>query len=248
VSSAETRSRTLDIGGGVRLAYRETGDPAGKPVLLLHGMSSSAGSWDAFAAELADAGFRAIALDQRGHGGSSRAMSYSLHQFRDDAAAFLDRAGLERVDLVGHSLGGHVGTMLAQVQPQRIRRMVLEDIPVRPREAELNGQASPFSLVGMLLAQLGGLRKLRGFDRRLVRPIITELRTPDPQWWTALRRVTVPTLVISGGPTSHVPAARLRDLTLALPDADLVTIDAGHRVHSLRPHDFAAAVLPFLEG
>ncbi|WP_460521529.1 alpha/beta fold hydrolase [Flindersiella endophytica] len=248
MSSTETRSRTLDIGGGVRLAYRETGDPAGTPVLLLHGMSSSAASWDAFAAELADAGFRAIALDQRGHGGSSRAVSYSLHQFRDDAAAFLDRAGLEQVDVVGHSLGGHVGTMLAQVQPQRIRRLVLEDIPVRPRDAAENGRASPFSLVGLLLAQLGNLGKLKGFDRRLVRPIITELRTPDPQWWTALRRVTMPTLVISGGPASHVPAERLRDLTLALPDADLVTIDAGHRVHSLRPKDFSAAVLPFLES
>jgi pimeloyl-ACP methyl ester carboxylesterase len=248
VSSTDTRSRTLDIGGGVRLAYRETGDPAAKPVLLLHGMSSSAATWDAFAAELANAGFRAIALDQRGHGGSSRAMSYSLHQFRDDAAAFLDRAELERVDVVGHSLGGHVATMLAQIRPQRIRRLVLEDIPVRPRDDEQNGQASPFSLVGMLLAQLGSLRKLRGFDRRLVRPIIAELRTPDSQWWAALRQVTVPTLVISGGPSSHVPAARQRDLTLALPDADLVTIDVGHRVHSLRPKDFSAAVLPFLQS
>lgn len=232
----------------MRLAYRETGDPAGKPVLLLHGMSSSAATWDAFAGELADAGFRAIAIDQRGHGGSSRAVSYSLHQFRDDAAAFLDRAELERVDLVGHSLGGLVGTMLAQVQPGRIRRLVLEDIPTRPRDAGQNGQASPFSLVGMLLGQLGNVRKLRGFDRRLVLPIVTELRTPDPHWWTALRRVTMPALVISGGSASHVSPARLRDLTLALPDADLVTIDAGHRVHSLRPTDFSAAVLPFLEG
>lgn len=231
----------------MQLAYRETGDPAGKPVLLLHGLSSGASTWDVFAGELAAAGYRAIALDQRGHGGSSRAVRYSLLQFRDDALAFLDQLGLGQVDVIGHSLGGHVGTLLAQAQPERVHRLVLEDIPTRPR-GDGDVRAGRFSLAGLLLAQLSNVRKLRGFDRRTVRPIITELRTPDPQWWADLKRLTMPALVISGGPDSHVPAAPLRDLTLALPDADLVTIDAGHRVHSLRPKEFSAAVLSFLNG
>jgi len=58
----------------------------------------------------------------------------------------------------------------------------------------------------------------------------------------------MPTLVVSGGPTSHIRPQRLAEMVRHLPDAQLVTIPVGHRVHSLAPQRFRDAVLPFLGG
>ncbi|MFD0584479.1 alpha/beta fold hydrolase [Dactylosporangium darangshiense] len=73
-----------------------------------------------------------------------------------------------------------------------------------------------------------------------------QLREPDPAWWEALARIEAPTLVLSGGPKSHIPPARLKAMTAAIPGARLVTIAAGHRIHSTALPQFTAAVLEFL--
>jgi pimeloyl-ACP methyl ester carboxylesterase len=58
--------------------------------------------------------------------------------------------------------------------------------------------------------------------------------------------ITAPALLISGGPRSHVSSQRLADVARAIRDGQLVTIPAGHRVHSRSPERFQAAVMPFL--
>lgn len=66
-----TRGGTAAL-GGVTLAFRERGEPGHPPVVLLHGGFSRASTWDTFAAALAEVGRHTIALEMRGHGGSSR--------------------------------------------------------------------------------------------------------------------------------------------------------------------------------
>ena len=68
--------------GGVAIGYRTQGDPAGPPVVLLHGGSSGAATWGRLSAALAATGHRTIAADLRGHGGSSRTAEYPLTGFR----------------------------------------------------------------------------------------------------------------------------------------------------------------------
>ncbi|GAA4984086.1 alpha/beta fold hydrolase [Actinopolymorpha pittospori] len=245
-SPGTPRARNVDVNGTL-LGYRETGAAGGRPVVLLHALASSAATWDQLAAELGGAGFRVIALDLPGHGSSARTPTYGLALLRDQVRAFLDELALTRVDLIGHSLGGNVATLVAQSEPDRVRRLVLEDIPPPPRD---DRSAPPrrgrtLRLIKLGLAQLAGGRG-GGFDRGVVRPIIAELRAPNPGWWHDLAAVKAPTLVISGGPGSHNSPARLREVASALPDARMVTIEAGHRIHSTRPAEFAAAVLPFL--
>ncbi|HEV7711637.1 MAG TPA: alpha/beta fold hydrolase, partial [Asanoa sp.] len=115
------------------LRYFDEGDPAAAPVVLLHGGGSSAATWDRFAAALVAAGRRTIAVDLRGHGGSSRAASYPLAGFADDITGLLDGLGLDRVALVGHSLGAHAASLVAQRQPDRVTHLVLEEPPVPSR-------------------------------------------------------------------------------------------------------------------
>jgi pimeloyl-ACP methyl ester carboxylesterase len=95
-------------------------------VVLLHGLGSSAATWDRFAADLVAAGRQAIALDLRGHGTSPHADEYSFALMADDVLEFLAERGLTRIDLVGHSMGGMVALHLAT--GTLVRRLVIEDM------------------------------------------------------------------------------------------------------------------------
>ncbi|MBU2663953.1 alpha/beta hydrolase [Actinoplanes bogorensis] len=118
---------------GVRLGCREAGDPAGTPVLLLHGSGSNARTWDRFAARLSGDGYRAIAVDLRGHGSSGRSGDYSLGAVRDDVLGLLDTLMLRDAVLVGHSVGAYAAMAASLEAPERISRLVLEDLAAPPR-------------------------------------------------------------------------------------------------------------------
>ncbi|MFD7449292.1 alpha/beta fold hydrolase [Kitasatospora sp. NPDC059827] len=225
-----TTVRTVEL-PGVTLAYRESGRPDGPPLVLLHALGERAADWDAVLPDLAP-DHHVYALDLRGHGDSGRTDHYGLAELREDVLAFLDALGLARVDLVGHSMGGVVAYLLAQAAPERIDRLVLEDIAAlypRPSSVPPEGADEPAH-----------------FDWAMVRAIKAQIDTPDPAWREGLARITARTLVVAGGPTSHIPQERVAELARLVPDCRLVTIEAGHLVHSTRPAEYVAAVAPFL--
>jgi pimeloyl-ACP methyl ester carboxylesterase len=228
---------------GVRLGCRESGDPAGPPVVLLHGSGSSARTWDRFTARLTPAGHRVIAVDLRGHAASARPGDYSLGSLRDDVLGLLDTLMLRDAVLVGHSVGGYAALAAARQAPERIARLVLEDLAAPPRQAASMSGINPFQV---LAAAVGILAGRPDFHLRAVGSILRQLSRPDAAWWDRLGEVRHPTLILSGGPTSCIPPQRLAEVTAAIPDARLATIPVGHRVHSLAPDRFAAEVLAFL--
>jgi hypothetical protein len=88
--------RTFEA-NGVRLSYRDSGDPTGAPVVLLHGSGSDAATWDRFILRLTAVGYRCIALDLRGHAFSARTEDYSLSSIRDDVLGLLEALALRNV-------------------------------------------------------------------------------------------------------------------------------------------------------
>jgi esterase len=85
------------------------------------------------------------------------------------------------------------------------------------------------------------------FDWQLVKPIMRQLNTPDPSWWNDLPKITAPTLIIGGGPTSHVPQEKLTEVAQLIAECKLVTIDgAGHAVHENHPEEYKALLRDFL--
>ncbi|MFD0277468.1 alpha/beta fold hydrolase [Kitasatospora sp. NPDC127111] len=213
------------------LAYRESGRPGGPPLVLLHALGEGADDWAGVLPRLAP-DHRVYALDLRGHGASGRPGRYGLTGMRDDVLGFLDALGLERVDLVGHSMGGVVAYLVAQEQPGRVGRLVLEDVPApypRPATPVADAPDGPV-----------------GFDWAVVKAIKAQIDTPDRAWLERLAEITAPTLVVAGGPASHVPQDRLAELAGRIPDCRMVTVEAGHLVHRARPAEFVAAVAPFL--
>ena len=101
----------------------------GVPLLLLHGFGNEAHIWDEFAPAVAPY-YRTLALDQRGHGDSGWDPEgrYAIDFYVDDVEAVTAELGIERLVLVGHSLGGRVSTVFAGRHPERVAGLVLVDI------------------------------------------------------------------------------------------------------------------------
>ncbi|NKE63234.1 alpha/beta hydrolase [Lentzea sp. PSKA42] len=236
--SARVPLPTLNVGGAT-IAYRWEG--AGPAVVLLHALASSSATWSRLTRDLVLSGRQVIAPDLRGHGRSSWTGDYRLDSVQRDVVGVLDALDISEFDLIGHSLGGHVAALLAGRRPDRVRKLVLEDPSPPPR----SGEPRPPKRGASVFLALQVLAR-RGFDRRVVPQVLTQLRAPDPLWWDGLAAIKAPTLVIGGGPRSHVPAERLAEMAAEIRDAELITIDAGHRVHSTRPAEFRDAVLRFL--
>ena len=114
---------------GLAFHYVEWGDPAAKPIVLLHGITGHTRTWDRLAPELGHA-FRVIALDQRGHGDTDPApdADYTVGTMAQDLGAFADRLGLGTFTLLGLSMGGRVAIAFAGAQPTRVERLVIVDI------------------------------------------------------------------------------------------------------------------------
>ncbi|WP_433606402.1 alpha/beta fold hydrolase [Prescottella agglutinans] len=124
---------------GHTIAYRDS-DGTGSvvahpvPVIMVHGMGGDNRTWDRFARAVTAQGRRVLAVDLRGHGRSARAESYLFGEFGDDILGLCEDLGFDSVDLVGHSLGGHAVSLVAQQRPALVRRLVLEEapLPLRP--------------------------------------------------------------------------------------------------------------------
>jgi pimeloyl-ACP methyl ester carboxylesterase len=113
----------------LRLHFLEWGAPDAPPIVLLHGGHQSAHSWDLVSLHLAQR-YRVLALDQRGHGDSEwvRDVAYSNHDMALDAEAFIAGLGLDRVILVGHSMGGRNAMLLTRRDAARLRALVVVDV------------------------------------------------------------------------------------------------------------------------
>ena len=115
---------------GIRMAVYEQG--SGVPVVLCHGFPELAFSWRFQLPALADAGFRAVAPDQRGYGLTDRpadVQEYSLRHLCDDMAGMLDALEIDKAVFVGHDWGGGVVWMMARLHPDRCLGIVGVNTP-----------------------------------------------------------------------------------------------------------------------
>lgn len=123
------RIDTITSGNAAAIVYEVYGDSAGKPaVVLVHCWSCDRGYWYAQVEELAE-DFKVVAIDLAGHGDSDAGSrtDFTMTSFGGDVAAVVGDLGLERVVLVGHSMGGGVIVEAAQQLPGKVRGLVWVD-------------------------------------------------------------------------------------------------------------------------
>lgn len=221
----------VDLSAGT-FAYLDS-ETSGTPTVLLHAMGRSAADWQPVFARMPER-FRLLALDMRGHGSSCRPGAYSFEAMRDDLKEFADALGLNQFNLAGHSMGATTSILFAEKWPSRIRRLILEDTPPPSGKEQIpTPPDQPSEPVE--------------FDWRLVGPIIEQLNHPDPAWWSNLNQIAAPTLIVAGGEPSFIDQDELTRAVRRMPDARMVTIEAGHHIHSTRPDDFVAGIVGFLD-
>jgi pimeloyl-ACP methyl ester carboxylesterase len=223
---------TVTVGDGVKLTYRVYGKPDAPPMVLVHALFMDAQDWTKIVEAFSDR-YRVYALNLRGHGTSDWPGQYSFDVMAQDIVGFMTALKLDRPVLVGHSLGGIVSYFVAATHPDSVSALVLEEAP----PPQMGG--GPFDF---------GVRpkgKLP-YDWLAITAIVDQLNNPDPGWWNIAVRIKAPTLVIGGGPTSHVPQAWNVDLAAGIPNSHLVTLGGGHFVHQKRATPFIREVTAFL--
>ena len=140
---------------GLTLHVAEDGPVHGPPVVLLHGITSSGGTWNWLVPLLADR-HRVLRLDFRGHGRSGRSqVPYDYSGYVSDAVAVCEQAADQRAVVIGHSLGGGAAAALAQQRPDLVRAVLLED-PALAGSTEIgdNSLLEGFTLMRDLIPQV----------------------------------------------------------------------------------------------
>ena len=120
--------------GAVEIAYLDEGE--GEPILLVHGFASSKNvNWvyPTWVSELKKNGRRVIALDNRGHGESSKlydSAQYEIATMAGDVVALMDHLEIARADVMGYSMGARMTAVIAREQPRRLRSAILGGIGI----------------------------------------------------------------------------------------------------------------------
>ena len=160
------RRRRVDA-HGIEIATYEWGDLDAPPVLLCHGGMDFAATFDLIAPLLADAGWRVVAWDQRGHGDSDYAALYSWDADVRDALAVLDSTTRAPVPVVGHSKGGGLMMQLAEAMPHRISHLAnLDGLPSKRLPPDIDNHERTRLLAKDLEAWLDHRRRSIDAQRR----------------------------------------------------------------------------------
>jgi len=118
--------------GGFTFDALASGPPDGRPVVLLHGFPQTSFSWHRQLDALGDAGYRAVAFDQRGYSPGARPLAvgdYAIDALVSDALAVADELGMRRFDLVGHDWGAMLSWVLSGRHPERVRTLNAVSVP-----------------------------------------------------------------------------------------------------------------------
>ena len=241
------RFARIRLSSGVVLHVAESGPAGGKPVLFLHGFPDS---WFTYSNMLdrLPKNVRAIVPSQRGHGDSDRPdCCYRITDLAQDAVALLDALGIERADVVGHSMGSFVAQRIASMHPDRVDRLIL----IGSSTSAASKPVVEFSGIAQTLTDPIPIAFAREFqvgtahqpvDPAYMDRLVSEsMKIPARVWRgiadallsaegrSDLSRITAPTLILWGEHDSLFGSTEQEALRRALPKARFISYpDLGH--------------------
>lgn len=270
--TSDLRAGEFVTAGGISTHFHDAG--TGTPVLMLHGSGPGVSAWANWQHTMPALSRRArvLAPDLVGYGSTERPddVRYSLRTWTDHAWAFLDALGVDRVSVVGNSLGGRIALQMAEDDPGRLQRLVLMGAPgvgMTPTEglkALRAYEPSPENMRALLTGYFAVDTSIITDD--LVRIRYEASAAPgaheayramffDPRHAGSdlgiteeqVRAVHVPALLVHGREDKVVPPEVAWTMAHLLPDADLhVFARCGHWTQIERADEFNALVGAFL--
>jgi N-formylmaleamate deformylase len=254
---------------GIQLHYHRTGGEK-PPILFLHGLTDHGLCWSGLV-QVLEAKFDCIMVDGRGHGLSDAPSDgYDMDELSADTISFLDSLGLSKVAIIGHSIGGRLGALLAVNYPERVQALVLEDPAwinndlasegfqtfvgnwkrnilrrrsLSPEELRSDGQGE--------ISKWVEVDKEAWIQSKLqVSPnVLQQITVPYPLWQETVRLIQCPALLFRpnttvGGIVSEEMTAELLTLN---PDFQVRYLEkAGHSIRRDCTEEFVEILLPFL--
>jgi pimeloyl-ACP methyl ester carboxylesterase len=240
--------------GEVEIAYLDICE--GEPIVLMHGFASNKEvNWvnTGWMTTLTRAGFRAIALDNRGHGASSKLYdpaAYHSATMAEDVRALLDHLQIERADVMGYSMGARIAAFFAVEYPGRVRSLVLGGLGIRLVE----GVGLPESIAEALEAP--SLADVSGTTERMFRAFAEQTQSDLKALAACMRGsrqelsreqvagITAPVLVAVG--TKDPVAGSAPVLAALIPGARALAIPGRDHMLAVGDKVFKAGVIEFL--
>jgi pimeloyl-ACP methyl ester carboxylesterase len=240
--------------GEVEIAYLDEG--AGEPIVLVHGFASTKETnWvnPGWVTTLTGASRRVIALDNRGHGASSKLYdpaAYHSATMAEDVRALLDHLDIGRADVMGYSMGARIAAFLAVNHPARVRSLILGGLGVRLVEGGSRSEIIAAAMEAPSLAALSDPtgRAFRSFaeqtksDLRALAACIRGSRQTLSREQIAV--IKVPVLVAVG--TGDKVAGSAQQLAALIPGAQALDIPGRDHMLAVGDKVFKASVLDFL--
>jgi 3-oxoadipate enol-lactonase len=252
----------------MKLSFRESGDPRGLPVVLLHAFPMSSAMWEPQLDALK--AYRVILPDFRGFGASPFSAPWFIEHAVDDLFETLTAAGVEKAVLVGLSMGGYVALRAVEKMPARVRALVLCDTRA---EADANENKIKRAAAVDFVRTRGVAPFLDPFlndafapKTKSEKPKVVEFlknvalkSTPDAvmaalaalaargDMTAALPGIKVPTAVLVGSQDKITPLPLAETMRARIPGAELHIIpDAGHFSNAENPEAFNERLVSFL--
>jgi pimeloyl-ACP methyl ester carboxylesterase len=240
---------------GVRIAYLDEGQ--GDPILLIHGFASNVQvNWvnTSWVGTLTRAGFRVIAMDNRGHGASEKLYdiaAYGAPVMAEDARRLLDHLGIGRADVMGYSMGARIAAFLVMAHPERVRSVIFAGLGINM----VHGVGAPGPIAAALEApsvddvKNDAAKSFRvfadqtGSDRRALAACIRSSR--DKISAEDLTRISRPVLVAVG--TEDVIAGSGPKLAALIPGAEALEITGRDHMKAVGDRVYKQGVLDFLK-
>jgi pimeloyl-ACP methyl ester carboxylesterase len=270
----DTPTQTLNV-GGVEFAYRQLGPDTGVPVVFLTHLAAVLDNWDPRVVDGIAAKHRVVTFDNRGVGTSSGSTPTTIQEMARDAVTFIRALGLDQVDLFGFSMGGMIAQVIAQEEPQLVRKLILAG--TGPAGGEGIDKVTRITYLdtarGLLTRQdpkqflfftrtPNGRRAGKAFLARLqertsdrdkaisvgsFRAQLKAIHRWGQQQPADLASLHQPVLVMNGESDKMVPTKNTVDLDRRLPNSQLVLYrDAGHGGVFQFHEDFVKRALEFL--
>ncbi len=254
---------------GAELEFDDHGQ--GEPVILIHGHPFDRTMWQPQVEYLSAAGYRVVALDLRGYGGSSVVPGKTtLDVFARDIVQLLGHLSLDRVILAGLSMGGQIAMEFVRLFEDRVRGLVLAD--TSPGAETEDGKRSRNEMADRLLREGMGPYAEEALSQMIAprnveslpdvaRHVFRMMNGTPPEGAAAALRgraerldyldlittMKVPTLVVVGSEDAFTPVEEAELMHERIPDWTLVVIDgAGHMPNLERPTEFNSAFEDFL--
>lgn len=244
----------------------------GKPLLILHGYLGMSDNWKTLSGRFAEAGFQVHSLDLRNHGRSFHSDDFSYDLMMKDILNYCKYHNLDKIRIIGHSMGGKLTMFLAVTYPELIDKLIIADISVREYAPHHQDILEALNSVDFLIQK----------ERKEVEDVIAQYvsdfgtrqflmknvyRTTPEQLGFRMNlksltenydnmgiripkesRFEKPVLFLRGDKSKYIQERDIQDIMEIFPKAEIKTVtNAGHWLHAENPNEFFDYSIEYLK-